>query len=126
MIAKNTCLYLGLGFLLVGIVGFFVPGFLGMHLGGGHNAVHLITGALAVYLGLKGSLNAARTFCFVFGSLYALLGIAGFVAGERGSNLMVLMPQHLVFGTADHLVHLILGAAFLVAAMVSRPVPVRL
>jgi len=92
--------------VLVGLLGFVVPGFMGMHLSPLHNAVLLLSGGVAIYFGLKATTVAARTFCIVFGALYGLLGVAGFVA-------LTIIPGALVLGAMDHLVHLILGAIFL-------------
>ena len=55
--AKTIATILGIGFLLVGILGFVAPGILGMHLSPAHNVVHLVTGAVSLFLGLKGSLS---------------------------------------------------------------------
>ena len=53
--AKQVCMILGVVFLLVGILGFVMPGLLGAHLTLAHNIVHLVTGALALWFGLKGT-----------------------------------------------------------------------
>ena len=66
--AKTICKILGVVFLLVGVVGFVMPGFLGTHLSVVHNLVHIISGAVALYLGFAGTLSAARLFCIVSGS----------------------------------------------------------
>lgn len=117
--AKNAASVLGIVFLLVGVVGFFLPSFLGAHLSPAHNAVHLISGALALYLGLKGSLRAARAFCLVFGSVYGLLGIAGFLLGAPDTHLLNVLPGTLELGTMDHIVHIALGAIFLLAGLMT-------
>jgi hypothetical protein len=123
-------------FILVGIVGFLAPGMLGMHLSTAHNFVHLISGALALYLGLKGTLSAARTFCIVFGIVYLLLGIAGFLAGGAGSHgvagvppghhgagdssLLKVLPGSLELASMDHIVHILLGIVFLAGGFLTR------
>src|SRR6266540_4659175 len=96
----------------VGLLGFAVPGFMGLHLSALHNVAFLLSGAMAIYFGLKATPAAARTFCVVFGAVYGLLGLAGFVAGGLG-HAVTIIPGALVLGTMDHLVHLILGAIFL-------------
>ena len=65
--AKTVATLVGVVFILVGIAGFFDAHLLGANLGKTHNVVHLASGAVSLYLGLKGSLGAARTFCIVFG-----------------------------------------------------------
>jgi hypothetical protein len=47
--AKAIATILGVGFLLVGVIGFLAPDLLGMHLSLIHNIIHLISGALAGY-----------------------------------------------------------------------------
>src|SRR5688500_19382522 len=76
--AHTACKILGVAFLSAGLVGFVMPHFLGFHLTTIHNLVHLATAAVALYLGFAGSLTNARTFCLLFGAVYALLGVLGF------------------------------------------------
>ncbi|MEA2465540.1 MAG: hypothetical protein QOJ98_3287 [Acidobacteriota bacterium] len=129
--ANRIATILGLGFLLVGIIGFVAPEILGMHLSPAHNVVHLVTGAVSLYLGLKGSPGAAKTFCIAFGLVYLLLGVAGFVAGGDGApgvpgphdaRLLKLIPGTLEFGTADHSVHILLGAIYLIGGLMTKTV----
>ena len=118
--AKTLSTILGIGFILVGIAGFVAPGLLGMHLTIGHNLVHLISGALALYFGLAGTVGAARTFCLVFGAVYLLLGLAGIVAGDGEARLLTVIPGDLMFGMPDHIVHVLLGALFLIGGFTTR------
>jgi uncharacterized protein DUF4383 len=112
--AKTLCKIVGVVLLIVGLAGFAMPNLLGMHLTGIHNVVHLLTAAIALYLGFAGSPGAARTFCIAFGAIYLLLGVLGFIApgvvaaviGHEGmASAGELMP--------DNAVHVLLGAAFL-------------
>lgn len=137
--AKTICTVLGIGFLLVGLLGFVSRDLLGMHLTAAHSVVHLLTGALALFLGVKGSLSAARTFCIVFGAVYVLLGVGGFLLGAAGSptagvpgpedsRLWKVIPGMLELGAMDHLIHIVLGAVFLLGGLATRttmPVAVR-
>ena len=120
--AKTIATVLGIGFLLVGVIGFVAPGILGLHLSMLHNVVHLLTGAVSLFLGLKGSLSAARTFCIVFGIVYVLLGLAGFLAGSGEDRMLTIIPDQLMFGQMDHIVHILLGAVFLIGGFMTRPV----
>jgi hypothetical protein len=108
----KTTTFAGAFLVTVGLLGFAAPAFMGMHLSPLHNVVHLLSGALAIYFGLKTTPAAARTFCRLFGALYVLLGLAGFVAGGLG-YVLTIIPGALVLGRMDHLVHMILGAIFL-------------
>jgi hypothetical protein len=132
--ANRICTILGIGFLLVGVAGFIVPNLLGLHLSLIHNVVHIVSGAVALWLGLKGTPRAAKTFCLVFGAVYVLLGVAGFVAGTdtqpstgiphaMDTRILKVIPGQLEVGTADHVTHLLLGALFLVGGLATRTVP---
>ena len=126
--AKLVCKLLGVVFILVGVAGFAAPGLLGTHLSLAHNAVHLISGAIALYFGFAGSASGARGFCLVFGVVYLLLGIAGFLMGHPGastitgmmmedSRLWKIIPGTLEFGKMDHVVHCLLGIVFLAGGL---------
>lgn len=130
--AKTIATVLGIAFILVGIIGFVVPGFLGTHLSLAHNAVHIISGAVALYFGLAGSLAGARLFCLVFGVVYFLLGVGGFLLGSSGavsagmpgmspdSHLLKVIPGVLELGTPDHSLHIVLGLVFLIAGLMTK------
>jgi hypothetical protein len=119
--AKTISTILGILFLLVGLLGFAAPGFMGMHLNIAHNVVHLVSGALALYFGTKGTYDAARAFCIVFGIVYGLLGLIGFVAGGPDYEL-TLIPNQLMLGKMDHIVHIILAVVFIIGGLATRPV----
>jgi Domain of unknown function (DUF4383) len=130
--ANRVATILGIAFLLVGILGFVVPGFLGAHLSPVHNIVHIVSGAISLWLGLKGSPSSAKTFCIVFGAVYLLLGVAGFVAGTdnttvstgipHGTDTKILkvIPGQLELGTIDHVIHVVIGAAYLIGGFATR------
>ena len=128
--AKRIATILGIVFILVGLVGFAAPGLLGTHLSIAHNIVHLVSGALALYFGMKGTLAQARLFCLVFGAVYGLLGVVGFIAGHPGEpshgvpgphddRLLKVIPGVLEFGTMDHVIHIALGVIFLIAGFMT-------
>ena len=131
--AKKLCVVLGIVFLLVGVVGFVMPEFLGTHLSLAHNLVHIISGVLALYFGLSGSVSAARMFCIIFGIVYGLLGVAGFLLGsaqastipgmEAGTDprLFKVLPGMLELGQVDHVIHLLLGVLFLIGGLSTKP-----
>jgi hypothetical protein len=124
--AKKFSLLLGIVFLLVGVVGFVAPTLLGAHLSLAHNLVHIISGAVAVYFGTAASVSAARSFCILFGIVYGLLGVAGFLLGAPGTitmpgmesmsdaRLFKVIPGQLELGTMDHVIHILLGVLFLI------------
>jgi hypothetical protein len=84
---KTAALVFGVVLVLIGILG-FVPGvtndemLLGIfHVNAAHNAVHLLSGAVALWGGLT-SVSNARLFFRVFGVVYALVAVLGFVTGD--------------------------------------------
>ncbi|HEY7511055.1 MAG TPA: DUF4383 domain-containing protein [Vicinamibacteria bacterium] len=116
----------GVVLLVVGLAGFAMPNLLGMHLTPVHNIIHLLTAALALYMGFAGSLDAARTFSIAFGAVYLLLGVLGFVAPGVVTAVIGHPPAPAGELTPDNAVHLLLGAAFLaVGLMQSRSVTTR-
>lgn len=128
--AKTFCKVIGVILIAVGLLGFIAPGMMGMHLSGAHNMVHLITGAIAAFLGFRGTYHGCRRFCFIFGAVYTLLAIAGFASGPgvpttmgnmaTDDHLLKLIPGSLEFGTADSVIHAILGVALLIVGF-ARP-----
>ena len=85
---KKIAVAFGVVFLLVGILG-FVPGItqdghlLGIfHVNPAHNMVHIITGIGAIACGLA-SAHAAQLFFRIFGVVYGLVAILGFMAGDQ-------------------------------------------
>jgi len=75
-------------FLLIGVLG-FVPSattdgmLLGMfHVNPAHNFVHLLSGVVAVVAGLSGG-SAPLWFFRVFGIIYGLVAILGFMGGSE-------------------------------------------
>jgi Domain of unknown function (DUF4383) len=118
---KNIATTMGVLFIVVGGLGFAVPDLMGMHLLVAHNMIHLISGALALYFGLNANPATARTFCTVFGAMYALLGLAGLV-GSGPDGMLTVIPDQLMLGVRDHAVHLIAGAVFLFAGLYRKPI----
>jgi hypothetical protein len=111
MITK-TATFGGAFLVMLGLLGFAAPGFMGLHLSALHNILLLLSGVWAIYFGLKATAVAARSFCLVLGLVYGLLGVVGFVAGGP-DHIFTIIPGALVLGTMDHLVHLVLGTIFL-------------
>ncbi|HET8783340.1 MAG TPA: DUF4383 domain-containing protein [Pyrinomonadaceae bacterium] len=116
--AKTVCKILGVVFVLVGLIGFVKPDLLGAHLSMYHNIVHLVSGAVALYLGFAGSLTAARAFCLVFGVVYLGLGILGMAVGTGADRMWEVGPLH--FGQADHGIHILLGVVFLAGGLFTK------
>ena len=116
--AKTVCKILGVVLVLVGLIGFVAPTMLGAHLTTAHNAVHIVSGAIALYFGFAGTLSAAKAFCLVFGVVYLALGILGMALGTGEDRTWMVGPLH--FGQADHGIHILLGVIFLAGGLFTK------
>ena len=116
--AKTVCKILGVVFLLVGVVGFVAPNLLGAHLSPAHNAVHIVSGVIALYFGFAGTLSGAKTFSLAFGVIYLALAVLGFGLGTPPDRMWMLGPLHL--GQADHGIHALLGIIFLAGGLFTK------
>lgn len=101
----------GIVFVAIGVLG-FVPGATsnGMLLGifevdGLHNAIHLLSGIAAI-AAAWGSAAYARLYFKVFGVVYGLVTVVGFLQGDTVLGLFMV-------NTADNLLHLVIAAAAL-------------
>ncbi len=126
-IAHWTALAVGGAFLLIALVGFALPEFMGTHLSAVHNWIHLISGAAAIAIGLNAQASTARRFCFGFGAAYGLLGLAGFAFGQPGilrmgevwmeeSQVLRVIPGVFELGMNDHILHALLAIVLLAGA----------
>lgn len=91
---KAAAILFGIVFLAVGICGFFpsittpMEGMDGgmllgiFHVNLAHNIVHLASGAVFLLCGLAGA-GASRTFFKIFGVVYLLVAILGFMNGDK-------------------------------------------
>jgi len=112
--AKTIAKLLGVILLLVGVLGFtHLLDPLGAHLSPIHNLIHIVSGVIALYFGLAGTLGGAKGFCTIFGLVYLLLGIVGLAKGD-------LMIGPLMLGKVDHGIHLIVGALFLAGGLLTK------
>ena len=109
---KTAAILFGLVFLLVGILG-FVPAItkdemlLGIfHVNFAHNIVHLASGAVFLLCGMAGA-GASSTFFKIFGIVYALVAVLGFMKGD-GLLLNIISNN-----TADTYLHTVLAAVML-------------
>lgn len=115
--AKTIATLIGIVLIIVGIAGFFRTDLLGAHLGKAHNAIHIVTGVLSFYFGMK-SASAAKSFCIVFGIIYALLGVVGYFVGT-GPEHMLELPK-LMLGTRDHIIHIAVGVLYLIGGLTTK------
>jgi hypothetical protein len=90
---QKAATWFGIGFILIAILG-FLPGVVtqdGMLLGifqvdTIHNIIHLLSGVVALVC--AGSLSGARMYFKVFGVIYALIALIGFIQGQTVLSIM--------------------------------------
>jgi Domain of unknown function (DUF4383) len=117
--AKIVCKIIGIALLPVGILGFFVSDLLGLHLVPVHNVIHIATSLVCLYFGFAASTKAAHSFCQVFGVVYLLVAILGFILPDILVSLLMghkmSAPDSLIM---DNIVHLLLGIVFMAAGLI--------
>ena len=86
--AKTLGMFFGIVFLAIGILG-FVPGItkdemlLGIfHVNAVHSVVHILSGAIFLFASMAGA-GAARLWFQLFGVIYALVAVLGFMNGDK-------------------------------------------
>ena len=95
---KMYAMVVGAVLLLVGLLGFFMgSSVLGFGVNTLHNVIHLVSGALALWLASKGM---AKMFNKWFGVVYLLVAVLGFFG---------LLATLLNVNAADNYLHLALG-----------------
>jgi hypothetical protein len=115
---RNIALVLSIIFVAIGILG-FIPaltpdgkllGIFGVNTL--HNIVHLATGLAGLYAVYMGGANMVRMFGQVFGVVYALVTILGFLGAI---NTLLNIDLN------DNLLHLVLSAALLYIGFAGEP-----
>jgi Domain of unknown function (DUF4383) len=102
----------GAAFLIAGLLGFIpatAPGgmlFGILHVNAAHNVVHLLTGVVALLAAYNGA-RASQLFFQIFGVIYGLVAILGFMVGDR--PIMGMIANNI----ADAWFHLIVAAVSL-------------
>lgn len=122
--AKTLCKIFGVVLALVGIAGFLKPDLMGAHLTPVHNIVHLLTAAIALYFGFIGSDAAARAFCQIFGVIYLALGVVGYIKPNVVAS--IIQAHNVMEGQSlapDNIVHIVVGAVFLIVGLLRSPKP---
>jgi hypothetical protein len=115
--AKGFAIVLGVVLLVVGLWGLATGGhdhnLIVFGVNAPHNWVHIISGALALVLGLAGE-GPARAYCIGFGLVYGLVAVLGFIGLESVVRLLNL-------NMADNLLHTGIAAACLAVGFGSKP-----
>lgn len=112
---KTFAMIFGWLFLVIGILGFIPNPIVGetglFHADLNHNIVHLLSGAIFLWVAYAAPAKSAMTLK-VFGIVYLLITVLGFITGESGTLLGLLE-----INGADNWLHLILGATALFAGI---------
>lgn len=105
--AKTYSLILGAVLLIVGIAGYVTGGadLLGFGLSPTHNLVHVLSGIVGLAAGW-GGLKYAKWYCLIFGAVYGLVTILGFLNVAAVVDLLNL-------NAADNFLHLVIAASAL-------------
>lgn len=121
--AKTFVTVLGVVFVLAGVAGFIDPlspdgEVFGLFFVGEpgtlHNLIHLLSGVVALAAVSTGE-AAARMYAQVFGVVYALVTILGFIVGE--GEILGIVPVN----QADNVLHLAIAAGLLYFGFSNEP-----
>lgn len=112
-LVKPLTWILGVVLVIVGILGFFMNPILGIFaVDPVHNVVHLLSGVIALGAAAT-SVQYSRLYLIVFGLVYALVTILGFV---QGSPILGLITVN----AADNYLHLAIAAVCLIFGFGSK------
>lgn len=101
----------GVVFVLIGVIGFVnnpILGLFGVNLL--HNLIHLLSGVVLLAVGFLNRGIYARVTNQVFGVVYLLVGLLGFLAPGIANPLLGMDVGNPI---ADHVLHLLLAVVFL-------------
>ena len=94
---------LGIVLVLIGILGFFMgDSVLGFGVNSTHNYVHVLSGLILLWAGFGAGGKRAKTYNLIFGIVYLLVAIVGFMNVMSIVDLLALNP-------ADNWLHLLIG-----------------
>ena len=121
MNAKTASIIFGIVFILVGILGFIPNGIINphdaiFHADALHSTVHLVSGVLFLIVGFA-TPGSAAIFCKIFGVVYFLLGVLGFI--NFGTDGMGELLGFLHVNGADNYLHVGLGILIFAGGMLN-------
>ena len=101
-IQKLYAMVIGGVLVVVGLMGFFMNPVLGLFtVNAAHNVVHLVSGALGLWLANAGKAQMFNTW---FGGIYAVIAVLGFIPVTA-----TLLSNLLAMNMADTVLHAALG-----------------
>lgn len=118
MTAKTAAILIGLIFIAVGLLGYIDNPIVGtsdgaiFHADSVHNIVHIVSGALFLLVALAAP-GSAGGFLKLFGLVYLIIGIIGFV--QYGTTGMGKVLGFLHVNGADNFLHVSLGIVIFLA-----------
>lgn len=123
MNVKTASITIGIIFLFVGFMGFVPNPIISeshdavFHADAVHSMVHIVSGLLFLIVGWTKP-DFAATFCKIFGVVYFLLGVMGFMS--IGSEGMTELLGFLHVNGSDNYLHLALGIVIFAAGMLPK------
>lgn len=108
--------------LLAGVAGLIIPGnnTLGFPTNLLHDIIHILTGLIWLYAGSQGG-STLRSIALVFGVVYALVTLLGFVAPGLTGGLLADDPNATLGAMMpDNLLHILLTALALYVGLSGR------
>ena len=126
MTAKTAAIIIGLLFIAVGLLGYVDNPVVGssegaiFHADSVHNMVHIISGVLFLLVAFAAP-GSAGTFLKLFGIVYLVIGIIGFV--QYGTDGMGKVVGFLHVNGADNFLHVGLGLVIFLAGFSRRISP---
>ena len=113
--AKLYAMGVGIVLLLVGVLGFFMDNLFGLitfttH----HNLIHVATGVVGLGAALAGGEKGAKWFALIFGIVYILVTVVGFVGFED------IGPIQLHLNLYYNVIHGAVGVLGLLAGLASK------
>ena len=118
MTTKTAAILIGLIFIAVGLLGYIDNPIVGtsdgaiFHADSVHNIVHIVSGALFLLVALAAP-GSAGGFMKLFGLVYLIIGIVGFV--QYGTSGMGKVLGFLHVNGADNFLHVALGIVIFLA-----------
>ncbi|MDB5245195.1 MAG: TonB-dependent siderophore receptor [Parcubacteria group bacterium] len=117
--AKKLAVLFGIVFVLVGVLGFIPNPLVGsaglFQTDVLHNIVHLLIGVVLLIVAMSAP-EKSSLWLKVFGVIYLLLAVLGFILIPGGGPLLGLVQMN----TADHWLHVVLGVVLLIGGVVSN------
>lgn len=112
-LAKTYVVLSGAILVLVGVVGFYRHEMFNLTFPLAHNLFHLLSGLIALWMGLGTRPNGVRQFGLIFGAIYTALAIAGFAGLRDMGSIQLGLNSHY------NVIHLGIGVLSLAAGFLS-------